>query len=159
MSAFLVKTERGTQRLASRFAKYCPKNQQFVIFLSGELGTGKTYFSRSLLKSLGHRDLVKSPTYTLVETYQVNNYVVHHLDLYRLHTPIEILDIGLYDNFDQAGIWLIEWPERAISFLPKPDIVFNFNMLGSTRQILCHAATPQGHQTLAAFEKNDPHCS
>ena len=72
MPVLLLKTEKETQRLAIKLAKCCPKNQRFIIFLSGELGAGKTYFVRAFIKSFGYPGLVKSPTYTLVETYEIS---------------------------------------------------------------------------------------
>lgn len=153
MPVLLLKTEKETQHLAINLAQCCPKNKRFIIFLSGELGAGKTFFIRSFIKSFGYTGLVKSPTYTLVERYEISAYPIYHLDLYRLQDPIEILDIGLYDEFDQPAIWLIEWPERAISFLPKPDIVGNFNLVGTTRQIQFEAQTYQGKQTLILLNK------
>ena len=153
MPVLLLKTEKETQRLAIKLAKCCPKNQRFIIFLSGELGAGKTYFVRAFIKSFGYPGLVKSPTYTLVETYEISTYLIYHLDLYRLQDPVEILDMGLYDEFDLSAIWLIEWPKRAISFLPKPDITVNFNLVGTTRQIQLEAQTCQGEQALISLNK------
>lgn len=154
MPALLLKTEEETQYFALKLAKYCPKDKRFIIFLSGELGAGKTVFVRAFIKSFGYTDLIKSPTYTLVESYQIATHTIYHLDLYRLQAPLEILDMGLYDEFDQPATWLIEWPERAISFLPKPDLVFNFSSVGFTRQIQYNAETSHGHQVLALFKKN-----
>lgn len=153
MPVLLLKTEKETQQLAIKLARCCPKNKQFIIFLSGELGAGKTYFVRAFIKSFGYTGLVKSPTYTLVETYEISTYPIYHLDLYRLQDSAEILDMGLYDEFDQVAIWLIEWPERAIAFLPKPDIVVNLNIVGATRQIQFDAQTYQGEQTLILLNK------
>jgi tRNA threonylcarbamoyladenosine biosynthesis protein TsaE len=151
MSVILLKTEKETQQLAGKFAACCPQNKRLIIFLSGELGAGKTFFVRAFIKSLGYTGLVKSPTYTLVETYEIDAYSIYHLDLYRLQAPIEILDMGLYDEFDQPAIWLIEWPARAIAFLPKPDIVCHMSLVGTHRQIQFDAKTYQGEQTLALF--------
>lgn len=153
MLALLLKTEKETQHLAMKLAKCCPPHKRFIIFLSGELGAGKTCFVRAFIKKLGYKGLVKSPTYTLVETYEVSTYLIYHLDLYRLQDPLEILDIGLYDEFDQAAIWLIEWPERAISCLPKPDIVAHFNIVETTRQMQLDAETCQGEQMLTLLNK------
>jgi tRNA threonylcarbamoyladenosine biosynthesis protein TsaE len=153
MPVLLLKTEKETQHLAIKLAKCCAKNKRFIIFLSGELGAGKTFFVRSFIKSLGYQGAVKSPTYTLVECYEISTYPIYHLDLHRLQDPIDILDMGLYDEFDLPAIWLIEWPERAMSFLPPPDIVLNFNLVGTTRQVQFDAKTGLGKQTLSLLQK------
>lgn len=149
----LLKTEAATRHIALKLANCCPKNKRFVVFLSGELGIGKTYFVRAFLKHLGYTEAVKSPTYTLIESYDIASTVIFHLDLYRLQTPYEIFDIGLHDDFNRPAIWLIEWPERALAFLPKPDIVCDFSMTGSARQLQCKFKTNQGHQVLICMQK------
>lgn len=154
MSDILLKTEKETIQLAKAFAECCPKNKRLIIFLNGELGAGKTFFVRALIQSLGYPSLVKSPTYTLMETYDLAGYCICHLDLYRLQSANEILDIGLYDEFEHAAIWLIEWPERAVNFLPNPDIVCHIDLIGMNRQFQFFAKTPQGEQTLALFDRN-----
>lgn len=94
-----------------------------IIFLQGQLGAGKTTLVRGILQGLGFQDAVKSPTYTLVESYVVkNNLTVFHFDLYRLHSSQELLDIGLEDYLTADSICLIEWPEKALDVLPKPTI-------------------------------------
>jgi tRNA threonylcarbamoyladenosine biosynthesis protein TsaE len=151
MSIILLKTEKEMEQLAKKFAQYCPKNKRLIIFLKGELGAGKTYFVSALLKSLGYPGLVKSPTYALMETYKTSAYCIYHLDLYRLQSAHEILEIGLCDYFDQRALWLIEWPERAIDFLPKPDIVFQINVRDTSREIQIFLKTHEGNQALGLF--------
>lgn len=151
MSVILLKTEKETTQFAQKFAECCPKNKRLIIFLNGELGAGKTFFVRALIKSLGYPGLVKSPTYTLMETYEIAAYSIYHLDLYRLQSAHEILDMGLYDEFEHTAIWLIEWPERALNFLPAPDIVCHIGLTDTDRQIQFLAKTLQGEQTLALF--------
>lgn len=149
MPVILLKTEKEMEQLAKKFAACCPKDKRLIIFLKGELGVGKTFFVRALVKSLGYPDLVKSPTYTLMETYEITPYFIYHLDLYRFQSANEIFEIGLSDEFDQPAIWLIEWPERAINFLPKPDIVFHIDVIDTDRQIQFFAKTHQGEQSLS----------
>jgi tRNA threonylcarbamoyladenosine biosynthesis protein TsaE len=151
MSVILLKTEKEMEQLAKKFAECCPKNKRLIIFLKGELGAGKTFFVRAVLKSLGYLGLVKSPTYTLMETYEITPYSIYHLDLYRLQSAHEIFDMGLCDDYDLNAIWLIEWPEHAIKFLPKPDIVLHIDVMGTNRQIHFLAKTFQGEQTLDLF--------
>lgn len=152
MPVILLKTEKEMQQLAKKLAECCPKNKRLIIFLKGELGAGKTFFVRALVEKLGYSGLVKSPTYTLIETYEIASYSIFHLDLYRLQSPNEIFEMGLCDEFDQPAIWLIEWPERALEFLPKPDIICHINLMKMNRQIIFHAETFQGIQTLALFK-------
>jgi tRNA threonylcarbamoyladenosine biosynthesis protein TsaE len=151
MSVILIKTEKEMEELAKKFGKCCPENEKLIIFLNGELGAGKTFFVRALLKNLGYTGLVKSPTYTLIETYEIGSYSIFHLDLYRLQSANEIVEMGLCDEFDYPALWLIEWPERAFDFLPKPDIVCHINLIDMNRQILFRAETIQGEQTLTLF--------
>ncbi|MFZ0218822.1 MAG: tRNA (adenosine(37)-N6)-threonylcarbamoyltransferase complex ATPase subunit type 1 TsaE [Candidatus Aquirickettsiella sp.] len=149
----LLKTEKETAQLAQKFAACCPNNKRLIIFFNGELGAGKTFFVRSFVKSLGYSGLVKSPTYTLMEIYEIAPYSIYHLDLYRLQTANEILDMGLCDEFEHAAIWLIEWADRATNFLPNPDIVCHINLIGTNRQIQFFAQSHQGEQTLNLFNR------
>ena len=94
-----------------------------VVYLSGELGAGKTTFSRGFLRGRGHTGSVKSPTYTIVEPYEaLPGMPVFHLDLYRLGSPEELAYLGLEDYLSREAVLLIEWPERALSHLPLPTI-------------------------------------
>ncbi|MDQ8039924.1 MAG: tRNA (adenosine(37)-N6)-threonylcarbamoyltransferase complex ATPase subunit type 1 TsaE [Rickettsiella sp.] len=152
MSSYFLNSEIETKQLAKKIAKHCSENERLVIFLIGELGVGKTTFTRFFLKALGYSGLVKSPTYTLFENYQLPKYHIFHLDLYRLHTPKEILEIGLYDEFDQTAIWLIEWPEHAFPFLPTPDIQCTFTLNAFNRQAELKSRTTAGRDLLLKIE-------
>lgn len=154
MLVFLLNHETETQQLAEKIAQHCPENKRLIVFLQGELGSGKTTFARFFLKALGYPGSVKSPTYTLVETYQLPKYRLFHLDLYRLHTPREILEMGLYDEFDQAAIWLIEWPKHARALLPSADILCTFTLVDSARHVEIQSQTPSGKQLLQKIENS-----
>ena len=143
--------EAATLHFGEVLAKAIQPN--LTVYLHGDLGAGKTTLVRGLLHAMGHVGKVKSPTYTLVECYEISTYPIYHLDLYRLQDPIDILDMGLYDEFDLPAIWLIEWPERAMCFLPPPDIVLNFNLVGTNRQVQFDAKTDLGKQTLSLLHK------
>jgi tRNA threonylcarbamoyladenosine biosynthesis protein TsaE len=110
--------------LAQRFAKVVQPG--LLIFLHGDLGVGKTTFVRALLGAMGYEGHVKSPTYTLIESYHVSDIVVHHLDLYRLRDPEELLYIGIEDYLS-ASLTLIEWPDHGKGVLPAADIDFRYS--------------------------------
>jgi tRNA threonylcarbamoyladenosine biosynthesis protein TsaE len=104
-----------------------------VLALYGELGAGKTFFTQQLCKFLGVTENVSSPSYVLMNEY-VGKYVIHHLDLYRLDAAEEVLELGLYDLFEDS-ITLIEWPEIADGMLPDNTIHIYFEFDGSNRNV------------------------
>ncbi len=93
-----------------------------IVYLRGDLGAGKTTLVRGLLRSMGYTGPVKSPTYTLIETYEFKALRVHHLDIYRLAEPEELEWLGVRDLFSSRSIALIEWPEKGDGFLPGADV-------------------------------------
>ncbi len=99
-----------------------PALRQSVIELSGPLGAGKTTFVRHLLRALGVQGRIKSPTYAVVEPYDVDGLAVSHFDFYRFDDPRELEDAGLRDTFGEPGLKLVEWAEKAEGHLPVPDL-------------------------------------
>ncbi len=97
-----------------------------TVWLDGDLGAGKTTLSRALLRALGHRGPVKSPTYTLVEVYVVSSIYWYHFDFYRFNHPEEFEDAGLGEYFRDDAVCLVEWPEKAAGFVPQPDLALVF---------------------------------
>lgn len=119
-----------------------------IIFLSGDLGAGKTTLTRGILRAMGYLGKVKSPTYNLVEIYKFSELYLYHFDFYRFNDPIEWEEAGFRDFFKAETICLIEWPEKADKLLPDADIkiFFRFNELG--REIRIQAGTEKGKQCL-----------
>ena len=114
-----------------------------VIHLVGPLGAGKTTFARALLTELGVGSRVKSPTYSLIESYNVGSLGVQHLDLYRIADAEEVEWLGLRD-FAEPQLWLIEWPERARGAIPTSDLIVSLAHAGIVRDARLEAETPRG---------------
>lgn len=115
-----------------------------VVYLKGPLGAGKTTLVRAMLCARGFRGRVKSPTYTLVESYPG----IAHFDLYRLADPGELEWLGLRDYLDGETICLIEWPEKGIGFLPSPDLEIDLEPEGRGRRVTLTAHSKRGEQIL-----------
>ena len=106
-----------------------------VLHLAGELGAGKTTFARALLHALGVGERIKSPTYSLIESYRVDDLDIHHLDLYRIADAGELEWLGLPDLWRSRALLLIEWPERAGATLPPPDLLLRLQHEGPLRRL------------------------
>ena len=115
-----LRKERETTALGAALSRTV--SHDAVVFLRGDLGSGKTTLARGWLRGLGITGAVKSPTYTLVEPYEVGERMVYHMDFYRLHHPMELEGIGIRDYFDTANLVLIEWPERGVGMTPAADL-------------------------------------
>lgn len=119
-----------------------------VVYLSGELGAGKTTFVRGFLKILGHEGAVKSPTYTLVEPYSIAAFKVYHFDLYRVNDPNELEAMGIRDYCDGHAICLFEWPELGGDLVPKPDMVISISYADDGRLVKIDAKSEKAKITL-----------
>lgn len=129
--AWLTGTSEETEALAARLLGAPPPAGApcRVVELSGDLGSGKSTFARGALRALGVRGPIRSPSYTLLETYSLPaNLTAIHLDLYRLRDPQELEHLGLSDYYLPGHLWLIEWPERGVGRLPSPDLRFEFSI-------------------------------
>jgi tRNA threonylcarbamoyladenosine biosynthesis protein TsaE len=126
-----------------------------VIYLQGDLGTGKTTLVRGLLRGFGYHGKVKSPTYTLVEPYPLDDLTVYHLDLYRLGSPGELEWIGIRDLLGETALLLVEWPEQGDGVLPPADLVISLAYKGYGRELRFQALTTQGERMAAACSHPD----
>ena len=148
----IIKDENEWISLAALLAKAIMPG--FRLYLSGELGAGKTTLVRCFLRQLGVLDAVKSPTYTLVETYTVKNMPIHHFDLYRLQSDQELHYIGLDDYFSDDAIVIVEWPEKGADVLPQADIFCTLSYHQYGRSIECVAHSMRGQQVLEQLGQN-----
>ena len=119
-----------------------------VIFLSGELGAGKTTLARGVLRGLGHAGKVKSPSFALVEPYTFSRLYLYHFDFYRFTKPTELEEAGFREYFNSDSVCLVEWPEKAAGIVPPADIRITITAQGSGRQLEIDADTEAGRRCL-----------
>ena len=122
-----------------------------LIFLEGNLGMGKTTLSRGIIRGLGHVGSVKSPTFTLVEPYEIGDVRAFHFDLYRLVDPEELEFLGIRDYFEDDAMCLIEWPDKGAGFLPKPDLTITISPQDSGRSLKILSQGSRGEAWCAAL--------
>ena len=137
------------EALGRKLASLChPGNK---LFLQGELGAGKTTLIRGFLNGLGYQGIVKSPTYTLVEPYQIDDLEIFHFDLYRLNDPEELESLGIRDYFSGEAICLVEWPEKAAALLGNPDVYIQIHYQADQRSVSLDARTSLGKEIIRSF--------
>jgi tRNA threonylcarbamoyladenosine biosynthesis protein TsaE len=124
-----------------------------VIYLRGELGAGKTTLARGVLRALGHVGPVRSPTYALVEVYEVSRLHLHHFDFYRFTDPREWIDAGFRDTFNGLNVSLVEWPEKAGGVLPPADLEIDLELHGTGRNAVLTSNSIAGQKCLALLEE------
>jgi tRNA threonylcarbamoyladenosine biosynthesis protein TsaE len=147
----LTSSAAETEEDGARFARARPRNADLfaAVYLSGDLGAGKTTWARGFLAACGVTAIVRSPTYALVELYELEELTLLHLDLYRLQDESELEPLGLRDWAQPGYLWLIEWPERAAGRLPPADLLVALTSAKDAHQIVVTAATRLGEAWLA----------
>lgn len=148
---FFLRDEQATINFAKKLAKVLPTKG--VIFLNGPLGAGKTTLVGAILRASGHQGSTKSPTYTLVEPYQIGDRQFYHFDLYRLGDPEELEYIGVRDYIDDEALCFVEWPEKGLGFLPEPDLVINLSYEGEARSIKLVVVNPDWKRLFLNFSR------
>ncbi len=127
-----LKTEQDTIDLANFIGPYLRPGS--VITLAGDLGSGKTFFVKALGKFLGIQEEIDSPSFVLFKEYHCGRFPLYHLDLYRLKSEEELMDLGLFDMIE-SGITVIEWPRLAQNLLPYQTLSLEFGFEGEKRYV------------------------
>jgi tRNA threonylcarbamoyladenosine biosynthesis protein TsaE len=137
-----LQDEVATIAFGKLLGGYCAGGAR--IFIKGDLGVGKTTLCRGILRAFGYEGAVKSPTFTLVEPYELAQQSIYHFDLYRLGNPNELEYIGIDEYFHAQNLCLVEWPERAADALPPCDVEVVLSVSGKSRDILLRGMTVLG---------------
>ena len=144
-----------TQQLGAALARACPwpAPEALLLFLSGELGAGKTTLAAALLDALGVPETIRSPSFSLIEIYALRSGVAVHVDCYRLAGARELEQLGLREYFTANTLMLIEWPEQAASALPQPDLALHLAFAGAGRICTVSARSSAGESWLGQLEQ------
>ncbi|MGA0053951.1 MAG: tRNA (adenosine(37)-N6)-threonylcarbamoyltransferase complex ATPase subunit type 1 TsaE [Steroidobacteraceae bacterium] len=145
--------EAATLELGARLALAIPPSpdEALKVALHGDLGAGKTTLTRGFLRSLGVAGSVRSPTFSLLESYELDRLTVVHLDLYRLRDAGDVRALGLADHDHRGCLWMVEWPERAAGALGRFDLEVTLQVVGDGRLAELSAGTEAGRQWLQAL--------
>jgi tRNA threonylcarbamoyladenosine biosynthesis protein TsaE len=153
MQPIFVAEEVNMLALGERLAHaLVQSNSGCVIYLYGDLGAGKTTLTRGLLRGLGHQGSVKSPTFTLVEPYELGQKMVYHFDLYRLVDPEELEYVGIRDYFTENSVAVVEWPDKGAGVLPPPDLTISIHYRDKGREVELVGDTSWGEAVLSQLQ-------
>lgn len=148
-----VPSEESMLALGQQLAAAC--GDTAIIFLYGQLGAGKTTLTRGFMRGVGYEGHVKSPTYTLVEPYQLTKGMIYHFDFYRVKDAMELEYLGLEDYFVPQAICLVEWPEYGENRLQEPDLACYIEPAAHGRDVKIVPHTKRGETILNRFERNE----
>lgn len=148
---YFIPDALAMEHVGGQFATYCPC--QSILYLSGELGVGKTTFVRGFLNALGYRGIVKSPTYTLLEPYPLDTCTIYHIDLYRVVNPDELEYLGLRDYLTTNTIGLIEWPQQGGDLTPVADLEIYLHYHQQGRCMTLHPCNERAQRMLDQVKK------
>jgi tRNA threonylcarbamoyladenosine biosynthesis protein TsaE len=148
--AWAPRTAEETEAVGAELARRRPPRRDgiAVVYLTGDLGAGKTTLARGILHALGIPGTVHSPSYNLMDVYDTKSGPVVHLDLYRMRDPSELESLGLRDEARPGALWLVEWPERGEGWLPPADIVITLAVRSDSHSITAEARTDYGRRWL-----------
>ncbi|VAX01358.1 tRNA threonylcarbamoyladenosine biosynthesis protein TsaE [hydrothermal vent metagenome] len=151
---FDLADEPQSIKLARCFAEQRPQQPSLVVYLKGDLGAGKTTFCRGFIQASGHDGKVKSPTYTLIEPYDLDGINIIHMDLYRLSDAEELEHLGVDELIQHADVCLIEWPERGADRLPAATIAISIKHCSIGRQLHVESHREIGISWLQAVQSH-----
>lgn len=153
---YFLPNEDATIAIGTGLAQVLLSNEKqrgLVVYLNGDLGAGKTTLTRGFVRGMGHKGNVKSPTYTIVEPYELTKWRVFHFDLYRLADPEELEYMGIRDYFNDDCCCFVEWPEKGTGLLAKADLSINIAYQDEQRVIELQAVSEHGEQVITALEQ------
>lgn len=134
MKQYLLQSAEETEEFGAKLFHSLP--EKCVIFLVGDLGAGKTTLVRGFMREAGHTGTVKSPTYNIVEEYQLNKRLFFHFDLYRIIDPEELEWIGITDYLQEKSTCFFEWPEKGQGHLSEPDLIISMTTIEKGRKLV-----------------------
>ncbi|VAW73331.1 tRNA threonylcarbamoyladenosine biosynthesis protein TsaE [hydrothermal vent metagenome] len=148
--SFQIANEQQMQQLGASLCQVI--SAPCRLNLSGDLGAGKTTFTRGFIRATGYKGMVKSPTYTLVEPYALSNFHLYHIDLYRLSDPEELEFLGVREMLEEDSILIAEWPELGKGVLPDPDLALRIEYKGEERAVGMSSVSNKGREMLMRIE-------